>query len=131
MRFGEGPRHQAIADAIRISLARHEIVALRADDHTYAENLLANVRTYMHGCGFGVAVFERIESDTHNPNVALEVGYMLALGKRVCLLKDKTLKQLPTDMVGSLYSEFNLEDVALSIAGALDRWLRQRGLAKE
>lgn len=129
MRFGEGRRHQAIVDAIRNSLALHGIVALRADDKTYAEYLMANVRTYMHGCGFGVAVFEHIESETHNPNVALEVGYMLALGKRVCLLKDKTLKQLPTDMMGSLYSEFDLDDVDASIQSALHRWLRQRGLA--
>jgi hypothetical protein len=56
---------------------------------------------------------------------------MLALGKRVCLLKDRTLKQLPTHMVGSLYSEFDLDDVTASIQSALDRWLRQRGLAKE
>jgi nucleoside 2-deoxyribosyltransferase len=131
MRFGEGRRHQAIADAIRISLAAHDIAALRADDKAYAEYLMANVRTYMHGCGLGIAVFERIESETHNPNVALEVGYMLALGKPVCLLKDKTLKQLPTDMVGSLYSEFDLDTVTPSIQSALDRWLRQRGLAKE
>jgi hypothetical protein len=131
MRFGEGRRHQAIADAIKGSLASHDIVALRADDHTYADFLMSNVRTYMHGCGFAVAVFERIESESHNPNVALEVGYMLALGKRVCLLKDQTLKQLPTDMVGSLYSEFDLDDVAPSIQNGLSRWLRQRGLAKE
>ncbi len=130
MQFGEGKRYQEIASAIRESLAIHDIIALRADDRTYAEFLMANVRTYMHGCGFGVAVFERIESETHNPNVALEVGYMLALGKRVCLLKDRTLRQLPTDMIGSLYSEFSIDDVAASIHLALDRWLRQRGLAK-
>ncbi len=130
MRFGDSRRHHAIAAAIRQSLAGHGIAALRADDRAYAEYLMANVRTYMHGCGFGVAVFERIESESHNPNVALEVGYMLALGKRVCLLKDNTLKQLPTDMVGSLYSEFDLDDVEASIDRALNGWLRQRGLAE-
>ena len=31
-------------------------------------------------------MFERIESERHNPNVALEVDYMMALGKPVCLL---------------------------------------------
>jgi hypothetical protein len=131
MRFGEGRRYRGIANAIKASLSAHDIVALRADDNTFAEYLMANVRTYMHGCGFGVAVFERMESDNHNPNVALEVGYMLALGKRVCLLKDKTLTQLPTDMIGSMYSEFDPDDVDASIPRALEKWLRQRGLAKE
>jgi hypothetical protein len=49
----------------------------------------------------------------------------------VCLLKDSTLKQLPTGMVGSLYSDFNLDDVGESIQKALGHWLQQRGLAKE
>ena len=31
-------------------------------------------------------MFERLESERYNPNVALEVGYMMALGKPVCLL---------------------------------------------
>ncbi len=38
----------------------------------------------MHGCGFGVAVFEGIEEENFNQNVSLEVGYMYALGKKLC-----------------------------------------------
>ena len=87
--------------------------------------LMANVRTYMHGCGFSVAVFDRIESDSLNPNVALKVGYMLSLGKRVCLLKDQTLNQTPTDMMGSLYADLDLDDVDVSVQNVLQRWLRQ------
>lgn len=44
----------------------------------------------MHGCEFGVAVFDRITEDDFNPNVTLEVGYMLGMGRNVLLLKDKT-----------------------------------------
>lgn len=128
MRFGTSPRHNAIVNAIRQALNKHNIQALRADDRAYADYLMQNIRTYMHGCGFGIAVFERIESDIHNPNVALEVGYMLALGKRVCLLKDKTLKALPTDVIGSLYMEFDIDNVDVSVQEALDSWLKQRGI---
>jgi hypothetical protein len=128
MRFGLSPRHHRIHEAINSTFLAHEIRAHRADDKAYTDLLLQNIRTYMHGCGFGVAVFERIESDNHNPNVALEVGYMLALGKRVCLLKDKTLSRLPTDIVGSLYAEFDMDDIETSIRSTLERWLRQRGI---
>jgi hypothetical protein len=128
MRFGASRRHKDILDAIRQTLERHGIVALRADDRAYAESLMPNVRTYMHGCGFGIAVFDRIESEMHNPNVALEVGYMLALGKRVCLLKDRSMLRLPTDIVGSLYSEFDIDEIDASIQESLDRWLKQRKL---
>jgi TIR domain-containing protein/predicted nucleotide-binding protein with TIR-like domain len=126
MRFGSSLRHNAIFEALRKALAKHEIEALRADEKTYADYLMANIRTYMHGCGFGVAVFERIESDQHNPNVALEVGYMMALGKPVCLLKDRTLSRLPTDIIGALYREFDLDSIDSSIEQAMDRWLKDK-----
>ena len=66
--------HHAIADAIKAALLPHGIVGLRADDKWYHQSLFPNVMTYMYGCGFGVAVFECIETEDFNPNVALEVG---------------------------------------------------------
>lgn len=131
MRFGSTPRHNNILQAIKKTLNRHEIIALRADDKVYADDLMPNIRTYMHGCGFGIAVFERIESDQHNPNVALEVGYMLALGKRICLLKDKSLARLPTDIIGSMYYEFDTDNIESTIQESIDRWLTQRGIIKK
>ena len=74
---------------MRTALGRHGIVGLRADDKEYNPSLFDNVQTYLHGCGLGVAIFERIEEDAFNPNVALEVGYMMAMDKPVCLLKDQ------------------------------------------
>jgi len=64
---------------------------------------MTNVRTYMHGCGFGIAVFERIESEIHN-------------------------RMLRSDMVDSLYVEFDAADAKRTIKQALERWLRQRNL---
>ena len=128
MRFGASRRHQDILKAIRDVLANYGIEALRADDKVYDDLLMMNLRTYLHGCGFGVAVFDRIESEIHNPNVALEVGYMLALGKRVCLLKDRAIARLPSDVIGSIYTEFDMDDISNSIKESLTRWLTQRGL---
>ena len=79
--------------------------------------------TYIYGCGFGVAVFERIEAEEFNPNVSLEVGYMLALKKPVCLLKDKTLKTLHTDLVGKLYKEFDPQNPGKTIPDRISQWL--------
>jgi len=88
-------------------LSQNGIVGLRADDKQYHDNLLRNVLTYIHGCNMGVAVFERIEADSFNPNVSFEVGYMRALNKPVCLLKDRTMKTLYTDLLGELYKSFD------------------------
>jgi nucleoside 2-deoxyribosyltransferase len=74
----------------------------------------------------GIAVFDRLSTDEFNPNVSLEVGYMIALGKPVCLLKDKTLRALHTDLVGRLYQSFDPQNPSLSVASALERWLKDK-----
>jgi nucleoside 2-deoxyribosyltransferase len=129
MQFRRTKAHEGIVEAIRDGLAPFDIAAVRADDKEYHEDLLPNVRTYLHGCGFGVAVFERIEAEEFNPNVSLEVGYLLAMGKPVCLLKDRTLKTLHTDLVGRLYRIFDPLDPAGTIPPAISRWLSDRRLA--
>lgn len=71
---------------------------------------------------------ERIEADDFNPNVSLEVGYMFALKKPVCLLKDKTLKTLHTALVGKLYRVFDPQDPASSVPPVLTQWLEDKGI---
>ena len=71
------------------TLAKHNITALRADDKQYMDDLFPNVRVYLHGSDFGIAIFDRIIQDDFNPNVSLEVGYMLGMGKNILLLKIK------------------------------------------
>lgn len=126
MRFADTPLQQQAFQAVRDTCATFGITALRADHRAYSEDLLPNIRTYMHGCGFGIAIFERIQRDDFNPNVSLEVGYMMALGKPVCLLKDRTLDALHTDLVGRLYESFDPQNAAGSIPAVLERWLRDR-----
>lgn len=83
----------------------------------------------MHACDFGVAVFDRITEDDFNPNVSLEVGYMLGMGKNVLLLKDKTLKSLQTDLTGKLYKPFDTTDIEGTLKPEVDKWLVDKGLS--
>lgn len=128
MRFGKTPAHQSIITAIENALMDAGMVALRADGKVYHDDLLSNVLTYIHGCGSGIAVFERLEEQTFNPNVSLEVGYMLALKKPICLLKDKTLKTLHTDLIGKIYKEFDPQMPETTIPAQLVGWLKDKGL---
>lgn len=124
MKYGETKAHLNIVGSIKQALAPHGIAALRADEKDYHADLYPNILTYLHGCGFGIAIFERIEQDEFNPNVSLEVGYMIALGKRVCLLKDQTLPKLHTDLVSKLYKEFDPQDPIGSIPPVMERWMK-------
>ena len=74
MRFGDTSAHQGIEEAIKAVLKTYGFTGLLARDKEYHEDLYPNIQTYMHGCSFGIAVFERIQSDDFNPNVSLEVG---------------------------------------------------------
>lgn len=128
MRFGKTKAHEKVVSGIRMALEPLGIAALRADDKQYHDNLFSNVLTYVYGSGLGIAVFERIETEEFNPNVALEVGYMLALRKPVCLLKEKTLRTLHADLVGKLYRVFDSLDPIETIRPELTQWLRDKGL---
>lgn len=123
MRFKDTLPYKQLAEAIRTSLAPYGISALRADDKQYHSDLFSNVLTYVFGRSIGIAVFERIETDGFNPNVALEVGYMLGLRKPICFLKDQTLPMLPTDLIGQHYRTFDTFDPQGSVGVALTAWL--------
>ncbi len=129
MRFGKTRVHSKIETAIKKALKKHGLTGLLARDREFHEDLFPNIWTYVYGCAFGIAVFERLVTDEFNPNVALEVGYMLGLRKQVLLLKDQTLKALHTDLVGKLYREFDPQKPDKSIPGEIDSWLSDKGLA--
>jgi nucleoside 2-deoxyribosyltransferase len=128
MRFGQTPAHKAITAAIRSACESAKVKVARADDREYHDDLFWNIATYMHAAAFGVAVLERIEMEDFNPNVSFEVGYMMALGKPVLLLKDRNLKTLHADLVGKLYRPFEPQRPGSTIPNEVNRWLADKAI---
>lgn len=128
MKYEGTVAHSNIVKGINDALTARGLEGVRADDKEYHPDLYYNILTYIYGCGFGIAVFERIVANDFNPNVSLEVGYSLALGKQICLLKDKTLPSLHTDLVGKLYRMFDPQDPITSIPPVLTKWMQDRGI---
>ncbi len=126
MRYADTKPHNEIASAIKGVLDKNGIKGFLAKDIEYHADLYPNIRTYMYGCKFGIAVFERIEGDDFNPNVAFELGYMVALGKNVCLLKDKTLNSLHADIIAKLYKNFDTHDIEKTVSQELTKWLKDK-----
>jgi predicted nucleotide-binding protein len=60
--------------------------------------------------------------------VALEVGYFYGLRKPVCLLQEKGLKTLPSDLIGKLYIKFDAQDIEGTIPDKITSWLIDKGL---
>lgn len=128
MKFGDTTAHAGIEEAVKAIQGKYGYTGLMARDKEYHEDMLPNIQTYMHGCGFGIAVFERIQQENFNPNVSLEVGYMMGLKKRVVFLKDQTLTALQTDLVGRLYRPFDVLDPGTTISRQLEDWMEDKGL---
>ncbi len=52
----------------------------------------------------------------------------MALRKPVLLLKDRTLTNLNTDLIGKLYKVFDPQNISESIAPQLQRWLNDKNI---
>lgn len=126
MKFEDSKIQKEIVEVLKSHLSEKGITLLRADEKWYADDLFENIKTYMQGCAFGIALFDRINTDDFNPNVSLEIGYMMALSKPVLLLKDRTLKSLQTDLVGKLYHQFDFQYPDKTIPLVLDKWISDK-----
>jgi hypothetical protein len=123
MRFRNTAESSALRETIRTSLHDAGLVAHFADELSLADELWDNVCTYMCGCRFGVAVVEEIEERSFNPNVAIEIGFMQALQRKVLVLKDRRVPMLPTDLAGRLYREFDSYNLEPTVKEAIGGWV--------
>lgn len=85
----------------------------------------------MEACHFGIAVFEKIKKPDINPNVSLELGYMIARNRECLVLKEKSLRHLGTDLRGQTYREFDSSKIKFTVLGEVADWLREVGVRKE
>lgn len=129
MRYGDAVHYQEIETTIRQTLHEYDLTAYWARDRTLAPLLWQNVRAYLDACSYGIAVFEKMESLDFNPNVSLELGYLLAQAKPCLLLKEKGMPRLPTDMVGHLYKDFDMESIRGTVTKAVAKWAEEQGFS--
>lgn len=123
MRFSDSPQMREIHEAIVAGLAEHGLNAVRADDRDYTGEVWSNIEVYLTGCQYGIAVFEDIEKRDFNPNVSLELGYLMGRAKRSLLLKEKRLPNMPSDVVHRLYKEFDGFDIGNPIKREIGIWI--------
>lgn len=127
MSFDSTPAHDKIVKTITEVMGERGFSVIRADQRSYADDLWSNVQTCIYGSKIAIAVFERVTSESFNPNVSYEVGYIHALKKHACLLKEKTLPTLHTDIAGKLYQEFDIM-YPESLSSAINAWLKDKRL---
>lgn len=113
-----------VYDIIQSVFAKNEYIAIRANEKLFTDDLWNNVKVYLDCCKVAVAIFDKNDQDSYNPNVALEVGYMLAKGNKVCLLKDCKLPKLPSDLISIMYMEYDSDKIETTLPQQLELWIR-------
>lgn len=140
--------HKSTIELIYSVLKNHNITPYLANKQggEHNDNLWQNIEVFIHVCDFGIGIYaddsilkgsnekEHKKRDKElfkririNPNMSQEVGYMLGLQKKVCILKDKKLDKLPTDLAGRIYVEY-CNDVDLK--KKLGEWITNKVLPK-
>lgn len=94
-----------------------------ASDKAISDDLWTNVAGHMWASRYGIAFFEDRADEGLNPNLNIEVGSMLMTGRRCALLKDKSIKKMPTDLVGKIYKPVDLS-VSETVRHVLHEWIR-------
>lgn len=131
--FREDARYREMIRIIKSKLKDYGFNGWVASDRKLHNQLWLNVQAFMLSCKYGIAIFTRneekrdniieIKSSVFNPNVSIELGFMLSRGKEVLILKDKALKTLPTDMIGALYADLDLDNPLNTLPAIIERWI--------
>lgn len=124
IRFKDTEQHRLISESISSILESYSLNLIRADLKPFKPTLWENVKCCMDASNYGIAVFEQIEERDINPNISLELGYMLCKGKKLLLLKEKCVQALQSDLVGHFYRKFDLHDLERTIRSEIENWLK-------
>jgi nucleoside 2-deoxyribosyltransferase len=73
-----------------------------------------------------VAIVEDKVKSELNPNVAMEWGFMKAMGKPVLYLEEESFKERRADWSGLIRDPFAWDDPMPGIEKAITNWLKQK-----
>lgn len=108
--------------AARDACSSRGLNLLLASEQAIVEDLWQNVSAHMWASRYGIAFFEDRADKGLNHNMTIEVGAMLMAGRRCALLKDRTIKQMPTDLVGKIYKSVDIGNPE-TVERAIDNWI--------
>lgn len=120
----EGP--DPVAPALEVARAvceQHGMTFHLASDRQIVDDLWQNVAAHIWGCKYAIAFFEDRRNRGLNYNLSIEVGSTIVLGRRVAILKDRTIERMPTDLTGRIYKPVDLDDPA-TVRDALESWIK-------
>lgn len=115
---------QQVIDALCDSLRESGLCPRLGKNGIHHDWIWGNTVVGMLGSRYGIAILEDRYRDELNPNVAMELGWMLALKRDVLVLKEKAFKHNRADWLGRIVAEFRWDKVQEDIPTAIRDWLQ-------
>ncbi len=136
MPFKGDMEYRVLTEEIKKVCKENGFTAFRVDDpfRSPYDGLWDNIVANMLSCKYGISVYvsekvlDAVEDEPrffHNPNVAIEYGFMKSRGKKVLILKDKKSKT-PSDIQGFIWRPFELKNPDKTVAPVLGPWLKEQ-----
>jgi hypothetical protein len=113
---------KAVIDLVCAGLTAGGLHPRIANGAKYHSWLWDEVEIHLLGCASGVAIIEDKYRPELNPNVAMEWGWMKAMGKRVLYLQEEQFAHGRADLNGLRSWSFNWENPEPGITEALREW---------
>jgi hypothetical protein len=111
---------RAVIAEVCSALKDRGLVPRVANGALYHEWLWDEVEVYLLGCAKGVAIVEDRYRPELNPNVAMEWGWMRAMGKRVLFLKEAGFAHGRADVLGLVSATFDWDSPREGIRKAIE-----------
>lgn len=116
-------RLREVIAAVQDAVTRCQHNPRIASANNYHNSLWDNVELHLLGCSRGVAIVEDKHSPELNPNVAMEWGWMVGMGRRVLYLVEKDFQHARADWGGLINEQFDWDGDLKEIAQAVHKFL--------
>ncbi|MGC2110215.1 MAG: hypothetical protein WA655_11910 [Candidatus Korobacteraceae bacterium] len=130
MRYGLGDVYKNLERLIRETVQSYGFEAVLAKDKLFWSDKWRNIEFFMQHARYGIVVLEQMQEPQLNPNVTVEMGYMLGLGKPCLLLRERSFHALPGDLLNQLYEPFDSGQLRKTVTQSIETWLRKLGHQK-
>ena len=119
----EAVQLSVVIDAVKAAILARGYTPRIALGQNYHRWLFDNVELFLLGSSRGVAIVEDKYLPELNPNVALEWGWMVGMGRDVLFLREQTFTHARADWTGLINAAFDWADPAVGVTAAITRFL--------
>jgi hypothetical protein len=112
-----------VIDCVKAAVTASGYTWRLAQEPAFHRWLFDNVELFLLGCARGIAIVEDKYLPELNPNVALEWGWMVGMGRKVLFLREQSFTHARADWSGLINATFDWASPATGVSAAVQGFL--------